>query len=205
MFEIFQRNFARDATLSVENGGTAPLSSVPDWSNLIDHFGGSSFDQGLYRVIRASEVGEWNARIAVAFPDFGGRISCFGFDWLGRVFALDPKRVENGQPGVVMFELGTGEALEVPCDIAVFHDEELIEYKDAALASDFHRRWLAGGGSAPKYDQCVGYKKPLFLGGADALGNLELSDIDVYWHVIGQLVAKAKGLPPGTPIGVSLS
>ena len=205
MFEIFQRNFAKDIALSVQGGGATPLASVPGWSNLIDHFGGSSFDQGLYRVIRASDVDEWNARIAIAFPDFNGRVSCFGFDWLGRVLALDSKRVENGQPGVVMFELGTGEALEVPCDVVSFHEEELIEYKDAALASDFHRRWLSAGGAAPKYDQCIGYKKPLFLGGPDELGNLELSDIDVYWHLMGQLVAKAKGLPPGSPVSVRLA
>ncbi len=104
-----------------------------------------------------------------------------------------------------MFEPGTGDALEIPCSIDTFHDEELIEYGDAALASDFHKRWLDDGGSAPGYGQCVGYKKPLFLGGADELINLEMSDIDVYWHLMGQLILKAKGLPPGTPIHVGLS
>lgn len=205
MLEAFKEAFAKDTALSVESDGNAPHSLVAGWSDLVDHLGGGSFNQGLYRVIRASDAGAWNARVAVAFPDFASRITCFGFDWLGRVFAVDPKRVEDGQPGVVMFEPGTGEALEVPCNIASFHDEELIEYSDAALASDFHQRWLKSGGGAPQYDQCVGYKKPLFLGGADEVSNLELSDIDVYWHVMGQLITKAKGLPPGTPISVSLS
>ena len=204
MFETFQQSFSKDAVLSIGGAGNAPQSEVVGWSDLVDRFGGASFERGLYRVIRASDVGEWNARVAVAFPEFGGRITCFGFDWLGRVFAVDPKRSESGQPGVVMFELGTGEALEIPCNIGSFHDEELIEYGDAALASDFHKRWLENGGAAPQYGQCVGYKKPLFLGGADELGNLEMSDIDVYWHLMGQLVLKAKGLPPCTPIRVSL-
>ncbi len=204
MFETFQKSFSQDAALSIGRAGIAPRSEVAGWSDLVDRFGGASFERGLYRVVRASDVGEWNARVAVAFPEFGGRITCFGFDWLGRVFAVDPKRSESGQPGVVMFELGTGEALEIPCNIGSFHDEELIEYGDAALASDFHKRWLANGGAAPQYGQCVGYKKPLFLGGADELGNLEMSDIDVYWHLMGQLVLKAKGLPPGTPIRVDL-
>ncbi|RJF80850.1 DUF1851 domain-containing protein [Oleomonas cavernae] len=205
MFEMFQRIFAKDAALSVGRGGNASPSSVVGWGNLIDQLGGGSFERGLYRVIRASDVNAWNARVAVAFPHFGGRITCFGFDWLGRVFAVDPERSEGGQPGVVMLEPGTGEALEMPCNIASFHDEELIEYKDAALASDFHQRWLDSGGVAPQYVQCVGYKKPLFLGGADELNNLELSGIDVYWHLVGQLIAKSKGLLPGTPISVSLS
>lgn len=205
MLEAFKKAFTKDTMLSVESDGSTPHSLVAGWTNLVQHLGGCSFNQGLYRVIRASDAGAWNARVAVAFPDFGNRITCFGFDWLGRVFAVDPKRAESGQPGVVMFEPGTGEALEVPCNIVSFHDEELIEYGDAALAIEFHRRWLSSGGAVPKYDQCIGYKKSLFYGGVDELDNLELSDIEVYWHLMGQVITKAKGLPPGTPISVSLS
>ena len=205
MLEMFQKTFAKDPALSIGGGGNAPQSLLVGWNNLMDQLAGTSFESGLYRVIRASDVNEWNGRVAVAFPEFSGRTTCFGFDWLGRVFAVDPKRPEGGQPGVVMFEPGTGEALEVPCNIASFHDEEVIEHQGAALASDFHKRWLANGGAAPQYGQCVGYKRPLFLEGADELDNLELSDIDVYWHLMGQLIAKARGLPPGTPISVSSS
>lgn len=204
MFEVFQKAFSRDAALSIGNTGSVAHFEMADWNNLFDRFGGTSFENGLYRVIRASDVGEWNARVAAAFPEFSERITCFGFDWLGRVFAVDPKRSEGGQSGVIMFEPGTGEALEIPCNIGSFHDEEIIEYGDAALASDFHKRWSANGGSAPQYRQCVGYKKPLFLGGTDELGNLELSDIDVYWHLLGQLILKTKGLPPGVPVRVNV-
>jgi len=192
MFEVFQKAFSRDATLSVENTGNVAHFDLTDWNNLLARFGGASFENGLYRVVRTSDVGEWNARVAAAFPEFGERVTCFGFDWLGRVFAVDSKRSEGGQPGVVMFEPGTGEALEIPCSIGSFHDEELIEYGDAALAIDFHKRWSANGGKAPQYGQCIGYKKPLFLGGADELGNLEMSDIDVYWHLLGQLILKPR-------------
>jgi hypothetical protein len=204
MFGTFQKSFSRDAVLSIGNAGHIPPSEVIGLNNLIDRFGGTSFEGGLYRVIRALDVSEWNDRIARAFPEFGGRITCFGFDWLGRVFAIDPKRSEQGQPGVVMFEPGTGKALEIPCAIGTFHDEELMKYGDAALAIDFYTRWLENGGAAPQYGECIGYRKPLFLGGADELSNLETSDVDVYWHIIGQLILKAKGLPPDTPIHVSL-
>lgn len=92
------------------------------------------------------------------------RIRCFGFDWLGRTFAIDSKRVEFGQPGVVMSEPGTGEALEVPYDVITFHDIGLIELKEAVLAEQFYLQWIASGGGAPRYSECIGYKKPLFLG-----------------------------------------
>lgn len=71
--------------------------------------------------------------------------------------------------------------------------------RDAALAVEFHKQWLESGGSAPRYEQCIGYKKPLFLGGTDGIDNLEVSDLDVYWHLMGQLIAYAKGAAPGTP------
>jgi hypothetical protein len=41
---------------------------------------------------------------------------------------------------------------------------------------------------------------PLFLGGAGAAGNLELTDLEVYWGLSAQLRTRTRGLPPGTPI-----
>jgi hypothetical protein len=104
-----------------------------------------------------------------------------------------------------MFELGTGEALEIPANLQSFHEEVLIEHGEAALAISFHEKWLAAGGKAPNYAQCIGYQKPLFLGGDDEVWNLQLSDLDVYWHVVGELVRKTRGLPPGTPIRAVLN
>jgi hypothetical protein len=203
MFETFQRNFPRDPGRVSETGGAIPKSDVPGFSELIVRFGGSSFGRGLYRVIRAADLEEWKARVSLGFPEFEGRIACFGYDWLGRTFAVDSQRQEQGRPGVVMFDPGAGEVLEIPSNIQTFHDGELIEHADAALAIDFHQRWLANGGTEPAYAQCVGYRKPLFLGGADELENLELSDLDVYWHLLGQLIVKTKGLPQGTPVRLS--
>jgi hypothetical protein len=50
--------------------------------------------------------------------------------------------------------------------------------------------------------ECVGYRKPLFLGGADNLTNVEMLDLDVYWTLTAQLIAKTRGLPAGTKIRV---
>jgi hypothetical protein len=100
-----------------------------------------------------------------------------------------------------MFEPGTGEALAIPSNIQTFHDSELMEFGEAALAISFYQKWMAAsGGQAPAYTQCVGYKTPLFLGGTDEVKNLELSDLDVYWHLMGQLIVKTRSLPPGTPV-----
>jgi len=151
-----------------------------------------SYVQGAYRLHRPADVARFTALATAAFPAFAGRIRCFGADWLGRQFATDEGRILAGEPQVLLLEPGTGEALEIPLDRATFHERELIEEPDAAVAYAFFEQWLAAGGSRPNYDQCVGYRQPLFLGGADEVSNLELSDLDVYWTVSAQLLAQIR-------------
>jgi hypothetical protein len=102
---------------------------------------------------------------------------------------------------VLLFEPGTGQALEIPCNLASFHEQELSEFKDAALAADFHAKWIRAGGAVPRYHECIGYRKPLFLRGKNTVDNLERLDLDVYWTLAGQLIAKAKALAPAQPLG----
>lgn len=190
MFEKFKQSFVPDdgGRVARDLESTSGLSS--DVVALLSAFGGASFNAGLYRVVLPGEVSIWNDRVELAFPPFGGRVTCFGYDWLGRVFATDTARTEDGGPGVVMFEPGTGQSLEIPCNIGSFHNEELIDYADAALATEFYDQWRDSGGPPPSRLQCMGYKKPLFLNGKDNIANLELSDLDVYWHIMGQLILK---------------
>jgi len=141
--------------------------------------------------------------VNLGFPEFAGRITCFGYDWQGTAFAVDSQRLEEGQPGVLMFEPGTAEILLIPANIETFHDALMIENPDAALTANIYvEDWLAAGGAQPAFDQCIGYKKPLFLGGEDDISNQELTDLEVYWHIMGQVIAKVKGLPPGTPVNI---
>jgi hypothetical protein len=77
-----------------------------------------------------------------------------------------------------------------------------LDYADAALATEFFEAWSAANAVSMPLgpDQCVGYKVPLFLGGQDVVENLELTDLDVYWSISGQLRHGALSLPPGTSI-----
>lgn len=204
MFESFQRSFRRDPQSGRAQGFEILRPNIPELREFFVKFGGASFQDGLYRVIRPAELDKWQERIGLAFPEFEGRITCFGFDWLGTTFAIDSGRLEDGQNGVVMFEPGTGEALEIPANLVSFHDSGLLEFGEATIAIGFYEKWRASGGPAPDYDQCIGYKKPLFIGGSDEVDNLEASDLDVYWHIVGQLIRKTKGLPKCMPVRVRI-
>jgi hypothetical protein len=161
---------------------------------------------GAYRPHRLEDFPRFTRLAVSAFPNFAGRIECFGADWLGRQFAVDRPRVVRGVPQVLMLEPGTGEALEIPVDQAGFHSQELVQDPDAAVAHSFFKEWIAAGGQRPGYDQCVGYRKPLYLGGVDDLTNLEIVDFEVYWTLAAQILQQVRGLPIGTGVGdVSIS
>ncbi|KGN35043.1 hypothetical protein N802_02070 [Knoellia sinensis KCTC 19936] len=195
MFERFLAAFAVSDGPSV--APRVPVTSVELW---LDAAGGRAFEGGLYRVHTRPSARASDALVREAFPEFAGRLSCFGYDWLGRQFATDSGRGKDGDPEVMLFEPGSGEALEIPVPFSRFHDEELIDYTEEALARSFFDEWRRSGGQAPKIAECVGYQRPLFLGGDDAVANLEISDLDVYWTIMGQFRRQAKGLPKGTPI-----
>lgn len=200
MYKSFSNSFSCDDSYRPQDK-PIPTSEVdPGLSQFLSRFGGRSFGGGIYRVIRGEAVSDWGRTVASAFPAFDQRIMCFAYDWLGRVFALDVARIEDGRPGVVMFEPGTGEAFELPCNLTTFHEVELILHQEEALALSFKKKWLDFGGMNPSYDECIGYKVPLFLGGKDTIDNLHRTDLDVYWSLAVQLIEKTRGLPPGTSI-----
>ncbi|OPX42855.1 hypothetical protein CLHUN_31790 [Ruminiclostridium hungatei] len=202
MFERFCKFFSINEVSNVIKGN----NSVEVLSKLLNTFGGKSFNKGLYRLHTLSDVEKWNNNVIQAFPEFNGRITCFGYDWLGRQFALDNQRIENEQPQILMFEPGTAEVLEIPCNIVQFHDEEIPEYHDSCLASEFFKDWTSINPDGLKINECVGYKVMLFLGGEDTLQNLEKSDMDVYWSICSQLIQKTNGLPEGTIVkGIGFS
>jgi hypothetical protein len=144
-------------------------SPVDGFDDLMTTVGGSTFGRGLYR-LHTPESGQLaSAAMYEAFPQLAGGIAPFGFDWLGRQFAVDLRR---GQPGqVLLVEAGTGEVLEIPSSFADFHNLELVEEPDAALAKSFFAEWAdANPALLPlAHDVCVGYEVPLFLGGRDEI------------------------------------
>jgi T6SS immunity protein Tdi1, C-terminal len=175
---------------------------VRGYEELMTAFAGRSFERGLYRIHSAETGAVGQAKATAAFPEFEARVWVFGFDWLGRQAALDFGRISDGQPLVLLLEPGTGEALEIPVGLVEFHEEEIIDYRDEALASVFFAEWVdANPSSIPLgVRQCVGYRVPLFLGGSDTIENLETSDFEVYWDFCGQLLRQSRGLPAETPI-----
>jgi len=173
----------------------------PKLIEIITALGGKTFCHGLYRVLRGDQVLESKEAMEGVFPEFVKRIVPFGYDWLGRHFAVDLGRVEGGVPQVLMLEVGAGEAMQIPSSIEDFHNIEIVNHANDALSFQFWKRWRETNPNALAYSECVGYKVPLFLGGNDNLSNLEIIDLSVYVHICGQLRHKTLSLSDGQTIG----
>jgi hypothetical protein len=165
--------------------------------DLLEAHGGSTFESGLYRIHGFVSAEIANGFVCAYFPEYAPVVNCFSFDWLGRQYSLNAQSGTPNDPGILLFEPGTGLALEVPGTFSGFHRDELTRHGDEDLSVDFFRDWSTG---ALPFSACAGYKIPLFLGGADDESNLEVTDIDVYWTLMGQLRAKTKDLPAGASI-----
>ncbi len=198
MFETFSANYRETSRADSSTPNPLLLAAVEShalgFRELMARFAGASFNEGLYRIHPAQDVLEWTAIVEEAFPLCHGRTVCFASDWLGRQFALDKARVEDGQMQILLVVPGTGDRLQIPATLESLHEHELIEHAGDAVAGELYRVYREAGGEPPAPGQCVGYEVPLFAGGEDVVDNLGLIDMKAYWKKCGQAFQAAN--PP---------
>jgi len=174
MYEKFEDYFK----IEIKNNENSNFDEITYFKQ---KYQGMTFGNGLYRVFNKAAIDKWKQIITEGYPGFENYFEPFAYDWLGRCFAVD---IRNGKMGnVLMFEIGTADVLEIPCNFMSFHEEEIPHYHDSCLASSFFNEWRIYNTDDLQNDKCVGYKIPLFLGGTDTVDNLEVSDMEVYWNV----------------------
>ena len=152
------------------------------YETLLNNFEGMEFGEGIFRLFNKKDLYKWNEIVTEVYPEFKDNFDLFGYDWLGRCFAIDLR-----DRNTLMFEIEAGEVLNISCDILEFFNVEIPVYNDACLASTFYKEWVEYCGKKAKLNYCMGYKIPLFLGGEEDISNLEEIDMEVYWSITGQL------------------
>jgi T6SS immunity protein Tdi1, C-terminal len=119
---------------------------------------------------------------------------------LGDAFLEDP---EDGS--VHLLSCGPGEVAPICAGIDEFRHlltarEFVIEHFAPQVISE-----LRTNGMTLIQGQLYGYKVPPHLGGEYSLANLEPTDIEVHFSLLGQMHQQARHPVPGTPIsGVTL-
>jgi hypothetical protein len=201
VYERFLSAFSPVSEGSAEPSAVEAVGNAPGLAELLELAAGLAFGGGVVRVHSRDEADQVRLLAADAFPEFADVIIPIAEDWLGRQFCIDAKRTTGPRKRLLLLEPGSGEAFDIDCGIPELFDIEFVNDPDTYLALDLFREWTAAGGAVPQKGQCVGFKVPLFLGGSGSVANLELSDRDVYWSLMGQLRAQTRDLPNGTQIG----
>ncbi|RPE08306.1 DUF1851 domain-containing protein [Chitinophaga lutea] len=197
MIERLVKKIGITATAVDEKQGGVFENLPAELSGILNAYAGSTFGNGLYRLHSFQSSFKWAGIIGDYFTEYKNKILPFGFDWMGRQFcaAINDKRL-------FMFDPATAEDFEIDQTLVPLHNEDFADDTDEMLAVNMFDRILAHNKmSSLNYDQCLGFKIPLFLGGEDSIGNYEAQDMEVYWHINGEIVKKTKDLPDGTIIG----
>lgn len=194
MFNFFLNKFCITQRIDVNEDKSFYKNLPTELFNLIDLFGGSSFSNGLYRIHTFRTSLQWSLLIGECFPAYQSKIYPFGFDWMGRQFCID-----NDNKGIIfMFDPAMWEDLKMKKQLSTFHNEDLI---DGLLGEELFSKVAAFNNIREiSFNECLGYKRPLFLGGKDTIENYEKQDLEVYWHITNQLYKKTRDLPEGTTI-----
>lgn len=177
MFEQFMDYFNEKGEVKCKNGA---------YNDFLTQLGGRAFGKGMFNSFSSENVDKWSEMVEEAFPDMKGLFKLFGYDWLGRCFGIDLRERTNGN--ILLFEIGTNDILEIPYSFEKFFNEEIPYNAEVCLAKTFFIEWMNYSHMEElPYGRCIGYKLPLFLGGADLVDNLEDSDMEIYWGVITQI------------------
>jgi hypothetical protein len=195
MYELFiKNNIPKDKQVFENKSLTENLGD--DIKMLFEECGGYSFRNGLYRVHNPNSSLHWAILISNYFTKYK-KIIPFGYDWMGRQFAID----RNKENCILMFDPATAEDFELNQNLISFHNHDLVDERESFLAEQlFNQVIISLGINEINYDECAGYKVPLFLNGSDALDNYEISNMEVYWEMQCQIYLQIKDLPPGTKI-----
>ncbi|WP_052440866.1 T6SS immunity protein Tdi1 domain-containing protein [Streptacidiphilus anmyonensis] len=155
--------------------------------------GGATLAGGFYRFHTVESALDGNRACNELIRGFAGAYHVFAFDWLGRELAVD---VRGGQAdgNVIMVDPEGAEYLHSDVPLSQWHDV-VADQEEDPLVHRFFMEWRAANPTVGdlRFDQAVGYKQPLFLGGADAVENLELSDRDVYFSLCTQIAQQLRG------------
>lgn len=180
MFTNFSNRFYPEIEVSVQDDIGLYEDLPGELYKLIDTFSGMSFDDGLYRIHSFTSSSQWALIISNYFPKYLNDIYPFGFDWAGRQYCLS----KSNSSLLYMFDPSTGEDFSLNQSIVAFHNDDLVNDTIPILSPDIYRKILSFLClDSIGWCDCLGYKRPLFLGGNDTIENYEKSNLKLYWDL----------------------
>lgn len=181
MFKEFEEYFHTNIELSLNENQT---NTIYDY--FMNLYNGKDFGSGIYRVFSFNELEKWEKYVDETFSTFRGHFKLFGYDWLGRCFGIYLQNTDY----ILLFDVGLNKVFTIPHNIVSFHNVEIPQNHEFPLISTMFSEWHNVNRDDLKHSDCVGYIVPPFLSGLDELSNMEVSDMDVYWGILGQIIGE---------------
>jgi len=150
--------------------------------DLVRQLGGRSFGKGLFKVFRQEDLKYWTDNMLEVFPGLRNKFSLFGFDWLGRCFAVDEDPQSSNNGNVIMLVVDDINVYEIPCSAEQMLNELFSQNPEALLEVTLYDEWLQKNPPVV-YEDCAGPQVPSFLNGSFELSNMARINMDVYWSV----------------------
>jgi len=164
----------------------AQLSYSGDlYQDFVNQLGGRQFGNGIFSSFRSEELELWRNNISEAFPELGGNFRPFGYDWQGNCFAV--AKDTNGNERILFIEIGDGKIYPLSFSFAEFMNVEIPKNAAVIFEKSMYDEWRVYAKTIIPYGNCAGYIVPLFLGGEATPKNMEISDMEVYWSILGQI------------------
>lgn len=197
MFNLFHQSFRISQTaISLSGSEISGIDYLGKEQGVVEFFKsyeGCTFNNGLYRIHLIDKIEYWNSVVTETFPSFRGYIDCFGYDWLGRQFAIERRALSQNKSTILIFDVGSNLSLRVPCSFHDFHEIEMINYCNDVFYSDFFLQAKNLIDNDLPYDKCFYCEIPTFLQGEYSINNLKVMSTEVYWHIYGQLLRQTIG------------
>jgi len=155
MLEIFLTKFGITSKQPRDEDDDIFTGLPSELFELFKLIGGATFDRGLYRLHTFKSSVKWSIRLAEYFPSYKNQIFPFGYDWLSRQFCID-----KSNQFVFMFDPATVEDFKLEKSLSAFHNEDVVD--DLFEIDLFKNVCTYCGLKTLDYDDCLGYKIPLF-------------------------------------------
>ena len=157
------------------------------YQDFFDNLGGMQFGNGIFNTIHLEDAGKWEEYLVDAFPRLEGKILPYAYTWEGTFFCVD---IRDGKS--IICDTGTSTCFALPVSMCDFLNNYVANKSADYLNAVEYRQWIAANGPVP-YGFCAGWKIPLFMNGEESMDNRELSDMEVYWGVLGQIRQQVMG------------
>lgn len=195
MYSEFEKTYREDAFITSEVVNESRIAEgIPEeFYDFYEAYGGRSFGGGIYRVFAKTEVASWINNIAEMYPQLDNVVIPYGYDWLGRVFAICLNSKSNWNGKVLLIFPFEEEVVKIPADLKSFHNQVLIHNSEPALEVGLFSEFLKKNKlSALERSDCAALKKPVFLGGDFSIDNMHVENMDVYWTLNAQILNQVR-------------